>query len=367
VPGCSGLVDPPVAQRLFPDVDLGRAGGQAGALRRGGTGLSGAVELGFDLAAAGGEQPQQRPRDPGDLRPSAGRCGPGNTDPPRQLTAQSRVVDLGGSGGVPVQGAGVHRRPPAVRAVQQVPDDQMREQLRVPSTAREVVERGHDRPVRADAGSGLPVAVMPTQRIAGLGLQVRPRFFDSCGVRRPDLVGDVRTGQTEDKRHALRGRHCHVDPGPARVDPLTCVHHRFGVPVGAVRVPIDGVRVEPGRGGELAGTRCRHRCFFSARAACGSANEPVVGRNRPWIPEHVCHVELLVAGNLLDRFEQWRCGQSCFRVPPQHRRQHLLPVGMAPVQHRPQRVLTGGVQLTGQAHGPCAVAEPPAASLRWPV
>ena len=363
VPGGAGLVGPSLAQRLFPDVGLGRAGGQAGALRGGGTGLPGAVELGFDLAAAGGEQPQQRPGDPGDLRPPAGRVGPGNAEPLSQLAAQDGVVDLGCGRGVPVQGAGVHRGPPAVGAMHQVGDDQVGVQLRVPGPAGGVVERGHDRPVRADPGRGLPVAVMPTQRLTRLGLQVGPGFFDSCGVRGPDLVGDVRAGQTEHKRHALRGGHCHVDPGPARIDPLTGMLHGFGVTVGAVRFPVDGVRVEPGRGGELAGAGCGHRRLVSAPAACGSANEPVIGRDHPWISEHAFHVEVLVAGNLLDRFEQRRRGQSCFRVQPQDRRQQLLAVGVPPVQHRPQRVLAGRVHLPGQAESLGAVTEPPAASL----
>jgi hypothetical protein len=253
VPGGSGLVGPPVAQRLFPRVALDGSGGQTGALRGGGTGLPGAGELGFDLAATGGEQPQQRPRDPSDLRAPTSGCRPGNTEPQGQLAAQGRVVDLRGSRRVPEQGASVHRRPPAVSAVHQVRDDQVGVQLRVPGPAGGVVECGHNRPVRSNAGCGLPVSVMPTQRVTGLRLQVGPGLLNRCCVRLPDLVGDVRTGEPEHKRHALRGGHCHVDPGPAHVDPFPGVLDGVGVAVGAVRLPVDGVRVEPGRGGEFAG------------------------------------------------------------------------------------------------------------------
>ena len=108
-------------------------------------------------------------------------------------------------------------------------------QLRIPSTAGRVFKRGHDRPIRVDPCCRLPVAVMPTQRRTGLGLQVGPGLVDSCGVRLPYLFGDVRTGQSEHERHALRRRNSHVHPGPTRVDPLTGMLHGFGVPVGAVR------------------------------------------------------------------------------------------------------------------------------------
>ena len=92
--GLAGLGVPPVAQRLFRDVGLGRAGGQAGSLRGGGTVLSGAVELGFDLAAPGGELPRMS---------SAARWG------------LRLLVSRGGSRG-PLRGLGdrcVSRRNPA--------------------------------------------------------------------------------------------------------------------------------------------------------------------------------------------------------------------------------------------------------------
>ena len=205
-----------------------------------------------------------------------------------------------------VEGAGVHRGPLAVGAVHKVGDDQVGVQLRVSGPAGEVVERRHDRPVRPDPRRGLSVAVMPTQRLTRLGLQVGPGFVDGCGVRGPNLVGDVRAGQTEHERHALRGGHGHVDPGPARVDPLTGMPHGFGVTVSSVRLAVDGVWVEPGRHGELAGAGRGHRRFFSVPAAAGAADESAVGRDHPWISEHVLDVEVLVAGNLLDRFEQRR-------------------------------------------------------------
>jgi hypothetical protein len=57
------------------------------------------------------------------------------------------------------------------------------------------------------------------------------------------------------------------------------------------------------------------------------------------VSEQVLHVELLVAGNMLDCFEQRAGGQPGIRVQPQHRRQQLLAVGVTPVQHRLKRVL----------------------------
>ena len=59
------------------------------------------------------------------------------------------------------------------------------------------------------------------------------------------------------------------------------------------------MRVEPGRGGELAGTGREHGRFVSVPPAGGAAHESVVGRDHPRVSEHFFGVEVLVACNLI--------------------------------------------------------------------
>ena len=83
-----------------------------------------------------------------------GRGRPRDREVAGEVVGEQVVVDLGdGDDGV-VQGAGVHRPPPPVGALDLVRDDDVGVQVRVPGAGVPVVERRRDHPPGRDLGAG---------------------------------------------------------------------------------------------------------------------------------------------------------------------------------------------------------------------
>jgi hypothetical protein len=156
-------------------------------------------------------------------------------------------VQISGGLRVPVEVAGVDRRPPAVGASNGVGDEHMSVEVRVPGATRAVAEGGCDEPVPSD----LFDATMTSPGPRCMPLQVA-----ECGVnvRLGHDRSDVGLGESEDDGHGLRRTEGEVEAGDAptlrRSEPcvgcwVTAIEH------GRERVGVDLAR-QPEQGG--AGT-----------------------------------------------------------------------------------------------------------------
>jgi len=121
-------------QRFAVELVLAAAGGQRGLFGGDRAGPAEPLQLALDLVAPLREPRQHPLRDAGDLTVTPRREDPIDAEPGRQVVADRGVVDGAGGPPRPIDGLGVERRPPPIRAPGQVGDQHVRMQLRVPGT-----------------------------------------------------------------------------------------------------------------------------------------------------------------------------------------------------------------------------------------
>jgi len=196
VPGRPGPGGPPFPQRrLGLGRGFGGPGRQARRLRGVGPGVPGLGHRFEDLPAPRGERGEQVGGEAGDLGDALDRGGPGDPETLGELPAQHRVVEVRGGQGVAVDGLGVDGGPLPVRAVEQVRDDEVGVQLRVPGAGGAVLEGGDDPPVGGDVVGALPVALVPAQPVSRHRLQVAQRLTDGGPVRIPHRGRHLRVAE----------------------------------------------------------------------------------------------------------------------------------------------------------------------------
>ena len=112
------------------------------------------------------------------------------------------------------------------------------------------------RPSVPDPFHHLTVAMVPSEAVPGLALQVAEGLLHGPVVAGLDQRGSLRIGQALQHRHALRRRGRDIDPDPTDVNPRPGLGKRRGEPVGPVRAAEDLDRVQA-RGGGEASSDCR--------------------------------------------------------------------------------------------------------------
>ena len=261
---------------------------------------------------------------------------------------------------MPVDGLGVDRGPLAVGAVQQVRDDQVGVQLRVPGPRGVVLERGHDPAVRLDPVGALAVALVPAQPVAGDRLQVRQRLDrPRPGGRREPPLATSASPSANSTLTDLGAEMVTSIPGRRTSTRRSGEPQRGGVPVGPVLRPVHPAHVDPGRSGQPVGPGRRHgRWPAPARLVhpgLQTGEDRPVGRVR----EQVLDRHGLGRSPIPDRLDQRPGRQPAARVRPDHRRcRHPLSARRLPRQQVAQRLGAGRVDPSRQPGRRCPGSEP---------
>ncbi|OIQ85148.1 hypothetical protein GALL_330100 [mine drainage metagenome] len=212
------------------------------------------------LRGAGGELPHQILIDPIQLEPRrAARAQvtppPHHRQPGRQVVGEHVVVDLRDRYHRVVQGSGVHRQPPTVRALDLVRDHHMGVQVRIPGPGVPVVKRRGQHPTRRALLT--PTRASPSEQ--GRPLDEPQRVLDRGPVGCQDRAPGRVVGHRPQRRDRLRWRERQIEPRHRARVRLSQLHTGDGLD--CRRPPLGGHRV--GELGELGrdalGDRGEHR------------------------------------------------------------------------------------------------------------
>ena len=219
---------PPMAEGVGILVLLRWSGRQARGLRGRRTRDSSVLQCPLDLVPPLGEHPQHLTWDPLDLGEARLDVCPGNAEPPGQLCAQHRLIEVRHRRRLADHRLRVQRRPAPVDATDDVGDDDVRVQLRVQQPRRVVVERGTDEPRGRDAPSTTSVALVASGGASRQPLQHLERLPDrsSMGGRYLLCHGDVAQGVEHGYRRRSRARDVEADPaGVVGLSLVVTPHH----------------------------------------------------------------------------------------------------------------------------------------------
>lgn len=144
----------------------------------------------------------QGPGDVADLSEPPSYVGPLDAEAAGQLAPQDCLVDVPGGELVAVERGGVDSAPVAIGTLEQVGDDDVGVQLGVVGATGEVLEGGSDEAFGAGAYGVPALALVTADALGDEQLEVVQGFSDRGEVRRADLLGDLRGGESVDDADA---------------------------------------------------------------------------------------------------------------------------------------------------------------------
>ena len=164
-------------------------------------------QLGLDLAGSLRERFDQFAGNAGDLGLTIDDLLPGDAVAMRQLGAEHRLVQPAKHALVPLEVAGVERHPSAFLGLDLGRDHGVGVQLRVVSTRRRLLERGHGQPERVGM-LAMTVHTNPSRRPEPLQVLERCSHGDVVRFEQAGIAGE---GPPDAER--LGGGECGIEPG----------------------------------------------------------------------------------------------------------------------------------------------------------
>src|SRR4051794_18908334 len=235
-------------------------------------------------------------------------------------------------------------------------------QLRVVLAAGAVREPGRHEAIGADPRRSLSVALMSSQTVRDLLIEVGDRGSDCplvCGVDRP---GDVWASQGEQCRDTLRCRDADVIADVPVVVPFSRPGECGGVGVAAVGGPEDLYWVQPGRVRDPAGDPRVERCH--PRTSADSGFECGEGCCGAVVAENERGAGASLPRPLVHRIDERLAGQASRWVGAPYRSgDHVARVRMPAAEQLAEGVLALGVELAFQAERGRTTADPLAGIL----